>query len=54
MSVVDGDIHALYSWIDGHDLNDMIDDFDENEQYQLGIVSGNIYELSIVLRYQTI
>jgi aminoglycoside phosphotransferase (APT) family kinase protein len=41
MSVVDGDIHALYSWIDGHDLNDMIDDFDENEQYQLGIVSGN-------------
>ena len=41
MSVVDSDIHALYSWIDGHDLNDMIDDFDENEQYQLGIVSGN-------------
>lgn len=41
MSVVDGDIHALYSWIDGHDLNDVIDDFEENEQYQLGVVSGN-------------
>ncbi len=40
MSVVDGDIHALYRWIDGYDLIDVIDNFTEDEQYQLGLISG--------------
>ena len=40
LDVVDGDIHALYKWIDGCDLNDVINKFDENRHYLLGIISG--------------
>jgi aminoglycoside phosphotransferase (APT) family kinase protein len=40
LDVIDEDIHALYRWIDGYDLNDVIGKFDEDKQYHLGIKSG--------------